>query len=75
MAACEAPAYTGGAEEIWSGEVTIGNNGAGTGSVLTIPCRGETQYGMLTPEDEFTLGSTDYTIERATHQVSYRSDP
>ena len=66
MAVCEAPAYTGGAEEIWSGEMTIGNNGTGT---FGFSNHAGVVYGTLTPEDEFTLGSTGYTIKQATQLV------
>ena len=61
MAACEAPTYTGGAEEIWSGELTMGNDSQNA-SRFGFDSAAVPPYGMLTP-NEFTLGSADYTIE------------
>ena len=65
MAACEAPAYTGGAVEVWSAALTIGNSPQDANR-FGFSAESSSSYGTLTPEDEFTLGSTDYTIEAAT---------
>ena len=69
VAVCEAaPAYTGGAREIFSGTLTMGTDGAGEFGFSNHSTKG---YGGLAP-GAFPLDSTDYTIERATQQPGTR---